>query len=153
MTPEEKFMFDLQGYIVIKNALSKDEVAELDSVADRVFPRDYADANQFKNQNGVRRTSNISLWDVSYQNLIDHPNTIPYLNELVGPKFRIDHDYCIFMTKGGTGGRLHGGPGLAGDHWYKYRDGVMRNGLTVCNILSFTCSYRGWRIWVCSGLS
>ena len=55
--------------------------------------------------------------------------------ELLGPKVRIDHDYCIFMEKGGKAGRLHGGPtmqgGVPGDHWYKCHDGTIRNGLTV----------------------
>ena len=49
----------------------------------------------------------------------------------MGPKVRLDHDYCIFMTEGGESGRLHGGPEVVGDHWYKYWDGVMRNGLSV----------------------
>ena len=35
MTPEEKFMFDLQGYIVVKNVLSQAEVDELNEIADR----------------------------------------------------------------------------------------------------------------------
>ena len=49
----------------------------------------------------------------------------------MGPKVRLDHDYCIFMNEGGQSGRLHGGPEVVGDHWYKYWDGVMRNGLSV----------------------
>jgi ectoine hydroxylase-related dioxygenase (phytanoyl-CoA dioxygenase family) len=35
------------------------------------------------------------------------------------------------MHEGDKGGGLHGGEGHEGDHWYKYRDGVMRNGLCV----------------------
>ena len=124
MTPEEKFMFDLEGYIVIKNVLTPAEVAELNALADQIFTakKDQAD----------RRTSQVSRWGAPAQALIDHPNMVPYLLELLGPKFRIDHDYCIFMTKGGRAGGLHGGEGdREADHWYKYRDGVMRNGLTV----------------------
>lgn len=124
MTPEEKFMFDLEGYIVIKNVLTPAEVAELNALADQIFTakKDQAD----------RRTSQVSRWGAPTQALIDHPNIVPYLLELLGPKFRIDHDYCIFMTKGGRAGGLHGGEGdREADHWYKYRDGVMRNGLTV----------------------
>ena len=37
---------------------------------------------------------------------------VPYLVELLGPKFRIDHDYCMFMRKGGTSGDIHGSPSL-----------------------------------------
>ena len=59
---------------------------------------------------------------------------MPYLPELLGPYFRIDHDYCIFMRRGDARGGLHGGSHLRhswGDHWYRYQDGLLRNGLTV----------------------
>ena len=129
MTPEEKFIFDLDGYIVIKNALSQEEVDHLNAIADREFGQPYDETN-------FKRMSRVSQWDPACVDLFDHPNVSPYLLELLGPKFRADHDYCIFMRKGAKRGRLHGGDGHAtggaGDHWYRYRDGVMRNGLTVC---------------------
>lgn len=129
MTPEEKFTFDLEGYLVVKNVLSQAEIDALNAIADREFPDPYGET-------GLKRVSNISQWDRAYQNLFDHPNILPYQVALLGPKFRADHDYCIFMKKGGQRGNLHGGDvehrtGHSGDHWYKYRDGVMRNGLTV----------------------
>ncbi|MCX6045160.1 MAG: phytanoyl-CoA dioxygenase family protein [Chloroflexi bacterium] len=125
MTPEEKFMFDVEGYIVIKNVLTPAEVAELNALADEIFSE--------KKELADRRKSQVSLWGPPTQALLDHPKVMPYLLELLGPKFRADHDYCIFMTKGGRAGGLHGGEGdREPDHWYKYRDGVMRNGLTVC---------------------
>jgi ectoine hydroxylase-related dioxygenase (phytanoyl-CoA dioxygenase family) len=125
MTPEEKFMFDIEGYIVIKNVLTPQEVAELNHLTDEVWPAENA-------SDIIRRTSNISQWGLPFQNLMDHPKMLPYLIELLGPKVRIDHDYCIFMKKGGKIGRLHGGESESeADHWYKYRDGRMRNGLTV----------------------
>lgn len=129
MTSEEKFMFDLEGYLVVKNVLTMDEINQLNAIADRAFSEPY-------DESGVKRTARISRWDKAYQDLFDHPKILPYLVELLGPKFRADHDYCIFMQKGAKRGNLHGGDiehvtGRAGDHWYKYRDGVMRNGLTV----------------------
>lgn len=125
MTPEEKFIFDIEGYLVIKNVLTPSEVAELNAIADKAFP---APTDGTK----ARRAFQISKWAPAYQNLMDHPKIVPYLVELIGPKFRIDHDYCIFMTKGGQQGELHGGETDSNpDHWYKYRDGVMRNGLMV----------------------
>ncbi len=129
MTPEEKFVFDLDGYIVIKNVLTPEDVPRLNAIADREFGQPYDETN-------FKRTSRVSRWDQACVDLFDHPKVVPYLLELLGPKFRADHDYCIFMKKGAQRGRLHGGDGhqvgRAGDHWYKYRDGVMRNGLTVC---------------------
>ena len=38
MTGEEKFSFDLEGYLIIKNVLSADEVTEMNEIADRAFP-------------------------------------------------------------------------------------------------------------------
>ncbi|MES2464394.1 MAG: phytanoyl-CoA dioxygenase family protein [Armatimonadota bacterium] len=123
MTPEEKFVFDLQGYLVIKNVLTESEVAEMNAIADIKFPR-------APDQTG-RRTSRVSTWGQPFQALMDHPRILPYLTTLIDAQFRLDHDYCIFMNQGDTGGSLHGGEGHEGDHWYKYRDGQMRNGLCV----------------------
>ncbi|MEE2709354.1 MAG: phytanoyl-CoA dioxygenase family protein [Gemmatimonadota bacterium] len=130
MTPEEKFMFDLEGYLVVKNVLTQDEVDELNALADQAFPGEY-------DETGLRRTSRVSRWGPPAQALIDHHKLLPYFDGLLGPHFRIDHDYCIFMRKGGKGGRLHGGPrmqlqsGVPGDHWYECYNGLIRNGLTV----------------------
>lgn len=125
MTPEEKFIFDLQGYIVVKDVLSQAEVDELNAIADQKM------ADQEEMSNGLKIPRRVSLWGKPFQNLFDHPNMIPYLSELLGPQFRADHDYGIFMRQGGRKGGLHGGDHRAGTHYYKYRDGVMRNGLTV----------------------
>ena len=130
LTTEEIFIFDLEGYLVVKNVLCKAEVDELNSLADVAFPGDYDEHN-------FRRTSWVSKWGPKFQALIDHPKITPYLNGLLGQQFRVDHDYCIFMRKGGKAGRLHGGPrmqlssGMPGDHWYAYQDGIIRNGLMV----------------------
>ena len=124
MTEEEKFLVDLQGYLVIKNVLSADEVAELNAIADETFA--------YKDGDPLDRRARCSTWGKPYQNLMDHPKIVPYLTELIDEKFRLDHDYCIFMRQGAAGGGLHGGEGHEGDHWYKYRyDGKMRNGLSV----------------------
>lgn len=124
MTDEEKFLVDLQGYLVIKNVLTADEVAELNAIADEKLP--------WKEGDRLDRRTRVSVWGKPYQNLMDHPRILPYLVELIDEKFRLDHDYCIFMRAGADGGNLHGGEGHEGDHWYKFRyDGKIRNGLSV----------------------
>ncbi|MCZ6680816.1 MAG: phytanoyl-CoA dioxygenase family protein [Candidatus Poribacteria bacterium] len=97
----------------------------MNEIANRVF------APEAGEDISDRHTFGIVHWGEPFKKLIDHPKVVPYLVELMGPKFRLDHDYCIFMNEGDTAGGLHGGNGIAGDHWYKYRDGVMRNGLSV----------------------
>ena len=123
MTPEEKFMFDLNGYLLVKNVLTPEEVSELTTAAQLHLPA--------TNAPGLDRRIRISNLSKPFQNLIDHPNILPYLITIIESKFRLDHDYSIFMTKDAPGGNLHGGEGHEGDHWYRYRDGVMKNGLTV----------------------
>ena len=108
MTKEEKFRFDLQGFLVVKNVLSADEVDALNKLADEVWP---TPAGQSEDD-GNRRTSRVSMWGPETQALFDHPNALPYMIELLGPTFRVDHDYSIFMKKGARRGRLHGGPTL-----------------------------------------
>lgn len=120
MTGEEKFQVDLEGYLVIKNVLNDVEVQEMNGFIDK------------GKTNGPP-----SLWGDPFKGLIDHPKILPYLIELLGPHVRLDHDYSLIMNEGEKRGRLHGGEdggragGNVGDHWYKYRDGVMRNGLCV----------------------
>ena len=125
LTDEEKFRFDLQGYLVVKAVLSKEECLELSALADRVWPRVEGDGR-------YRRTGPISQWHQKFLDLADHANLLPYLIDLVGSRVRLDHDYCIFMQRDEIQTALHGGPRIhETDHWYHYSDGVMRNGLTV----------------------
>ena len=67
MTGEEKFQVDLEGYLVIKNVLSDDEVAEMNDIID----------------NGDRQGPP-SLWGEPFKRLIDHPKILPYLIDLLG---------------------------------------------------------------------
>jgi hypothetical protein len=123
MTEEELFRFDLEGYLVVKQVLSAEEVAALRTIALQKSP-----ADRF----AYHRDFGASAWGDPYRALIDHPKIVPYLLDVLGPKFRLDHDYCIFMTNGGRDQDLHGGATSRNpDHWYQYRDGVIRCGLTV----------------------
>ncbi|MFB3040211.1 MAG: hypothetical protein ACE1ZS_00215, partial [Candidatus Poribacteria bacterium] len=86
MTSEEKFMFDLEGYIVLKNVLTEDEVAEMNAIADQKIAQLDPDAR-------IRSMGKPSTWGAPYQALLDHPRVLPYLLEFLGPKVRVDHDY------------------------------------------------------------
>ena len=125
LTEEEKFRFDLQGFIVLTGVLTRAECTLLSKLSDTAWPRQPGDG-------AFRRTEAISRWGGAFLNLIDHPCVLPYLVELIGPRLRADHDYCIFMRSGADGQNIHGGPmRYESDHWYHYHDGVMRNGLMV----------------------
>ena len=127
MTDEERFLFDLQGFLIVKGVLSDAELRVLNDAVDEKFD-EYAQPSEHW------RPHRCSHWGQPFVDLIDHDGLMPYLPELLGPYFRIDHDYCLFMRRGDARGGLHGGSHLRhswSDHWYRYQDGLMRNGLTV----------------------
>ena len=125
LSDEDKFLFDLRGFLVVRDVLSPGECEELIHLADDVWPRQPDDGP-------YRRFNGISAWGQPFVDLMDDDRLLPYLVELVGSRLRIDHDYCIFMREHASRHTLHGGPWrYESDHWYRYHDGVMRNGLTV----------------------
>lgn len=124
MTEEELFAFDLEGYLVVPQVLSPDEVRVLSDIAAEKCPAEGRPA--------FHREFGVLSWGAAQRALIDHPRILPYLVDTVGPKFRLDHDFALFSTRGGRDQDLHGGATEKNpDHWYRYNDGVLRCGLTV----------------------
>jgi hypothetical protein len=64
LTDEEKFMFDLEGYVVLKNVLTRAECEDYIQMADAVWPPQPDDDK-------VRRTEKISQWGQPFLDLID----------------------------------------------------------------------------------
>jgi len=74
MTEEKRFMFDLEGYLVVRNVLSKEEVERCNEVSNRI------ERDQFEvyREDGLKLARNITQWDPVVQNIIDHPKvTLP----------------------------------------------------------------------------
>ena len=65
MTDEEKFRFDLQGYLIIKGVLSRRECGELSDLADVAWPEQQEDGPN-------RRDAFASLWHERFLDLVDH---------------------------------------------------------------------------------
>ena len=78
MTEEEKFVFDLEGYLVIKDVLSQQELDDLNALMDR-----YIDGWDNHPRNDLNK---VSSWGQATKDLIDHPKILPYLVELIGPQ-------------------------------------------------------------------
>ena len=64
-TDEEKFRFDLQGFIVLPGVLTRTECTLLSELSDAAWPRQPGDG-------AFRRTEAISRWGGEFLNLIDH---------------------------------------------------------------------------------
>src|SRR5215470_7833793 len=66
MTAEEQFAFDLQGFLIVREALAADEVAALRALAAEKSPAP-ADRPAYRREFGPTR------WGQPYEALIDHP--------------------------------------------------------------------------------
>jgi hypothetical protein len=128
MDDRARYLFDLNGYLALPDALSPAQVAELDALMDERIARDVpAEAH-------THRFGDVLDWGPAVRRLIDHEPILGYLEEILGTGFRLDHDYAdlIRSGKGPIGTRLHGGavPYDAGQS-YTFMEGRPRSGLLV----------------------
>ena len=76
-------------------------------------------------------------WCLPFRKMLAHERLVPYLNEILRPGFRMDHNMSLlWMDKGSEGHTLHGssGPHFDPNQYYIFRDGRMHNGLTVVSL-------------------
>jgi ectoine hydroxylase-related dioxygenase (phytanoyl-CoA dioxygenase family) len=152
MTEVERYLFDLNGYLVLPGALSSQEVDDINAVMDQVlhdwhikansghiitgFDKETADEeNTDATKNCVGFYSGRLLdWGAPLRKLVGHDKVLPYLIALIGRTLRLDHQYAILMRArpAGVGHRLHGG-GTPYDpvHSYDFRDGRFYSALTA----------------------
>jgi len=87
MTDEQRFLFDLQGYLVVPGVLDPGQVERMLTVMDE------HSVNPPEENTDDYRFGNFLRWGDDYRNLIDHPTILPILEDLLGPRFRLDHAY------------------------------------------------------------
>jgi hypothetical protein len=130
MNAHEKYLFDLQGFLLVENALGAEQVARLNELVDARMA-EFPDAPN-------KRFGRVLAWDKSVFEVLDNARLLPYLQEIIGPRVRLDHDYLDVIRGDGTeklgpiGASLHGG-GFPFDpsQYFHFRDGRFYNGLTV----------------------
>ena len=99
MNEHEKYLFDLRGYLVVKNALTAEQVADLSSRLEEV--RAVKERSIFGSDRTFFRKADDPAWSSpsllewggTYIELIDLPTIAPYLETLLGANYRLDHDY------------------------------------------------------------
>ena len=150
MNEYERYLFDLNGYLVVEDFLTPAEVAALneaiDRNPDRIVERDspLKPSSTLKGDFVRGDLEGMLMWPKPwcqpFRELIDHPKLVPYLDELLGPRFLLDHIYGIAMSRGAQGLHLHGGGTRAAEddsdhgethYYFRYHNGRIRNGLTV----------------------
>jgi hypothetical protein len=145
VTAEERFIFDLQGCILLKNVLSADECQKYLDVVDRLegLPHDDISRRDRYNrtgrpsqptlqlQNSFKRLNGLLRLDPSFDALIAHPGVYPYLEAFIeGPQ--LINTWSITKTKGEEGGGWHRG---VEPSQYSCRNGKIRT--TMLNVIWF----------------
>ena len=142
MTETEKYLFDVHGYLVIKGALSPEEVAAANAAIDhhanqiQLRPNDLAHGSStLRGTTGRGDLGGMLTWgkphcDV-FRQMIVHPNIAPYLEELLGPGFRFEGMSLITMNEGAEGFWFHeGATPYDRSRNFHYHNGRMYCGLT-----------------------
>jgi hypothetical protein len=128
MTEEEKYLFDLQGYLVLKGVLDAKTIADMhqDMETHGVTNPD--------NDPNKSRFGGFFEWGKNWRDLIDHPKLLPVLRGILGEKFRIDHAYGMAARVGGEEGHFgmhHEGGMFQHGCYYVTHGEQMHNGLIV----------------------
>ena len=138
---EQQYLFDLNGYLVIKDVLSPDEVGELDALIDaQDLPPPQDNSPRFGSAAGaIRKTGTGFLqWGEPFVRLMDHPSLLSILRFRLGECFRLERIYGIHMRKGMPAGKLHADYGatarnidaLPGEY-HPFRDHRMPSGFVT----------------------
>lgn len=133
------FNFDLNGFLILKNALTAEEVTAINATLDampplqpqewygRVHRQDYvhADVPPW----GVN-LQNIVEAGAAFENLIDHPSWLGYCQKFVGQEdLYIDENFVTIRDTAGTGSPLHSGAHKrAMRTQFRYHDGKFHCG-------------------------
>jgi len=125
ISQKEKYLFDLNGFVVVRKALSESELVEISEAIDQQagfverntdMTRNTKSDSPLRGAGGTRNDcGGILSWPrphcLPFRKLLAHPKLIPYLNTFLGQGYRLDHSpFLISQSAGSEGFHLHGGP-------------------------------------------
>lgn len=95
-SPLEEYLFDLRGFIILRGALSGEEVAACNEVIDRIPPLERTEWwgwVQRENHSEPRGRSYQQIYEAGepFERLIDHPSYLNYLLRFVGGQGTFDY--------------------------------------------------------------
>ena len=127
MTPREKFLFDLNGFLVIRGVFTPEEIASANAAVDN------HKANLMPRGDGLKNTKagtplaatgprndmgGMLYWpkeqSSTFREVLTHPRLVPYYTALMGEGYRLDHQPLLVAQDANSEGfSLHGGPVVA----------------------------------------
>ncbi|WOX07339.1 phytanoyl-CoA dioxygenase family protein [Streptomyces sp. N50] len=141
LSEHEKFLFDVNGYLVVEDILEAGHLKELndafDQAGDRVGQLGFSLAEKAERFQGEHRRDEFNEpfdWPkpacLAFRKLLSLPASVELMLELIGDGFRYDTMKGTIMKPGTEGYRLHGAGGIPGDlRFYRVSDGRMSSGL------------------------
>lgn len=136
MNADQKYFFDLTGYLVLDDVLSREHCQQLIDTVKRI-----ADTPREQLPKGVGHSEpspgEISVGDLTsadplFANLIDLPPVIDVLQEIIDPMLRLEIAYARIRRRGYDGLEMHGGgDGVDPVFSYRYFNGKIYSAHTV----------------------
>lgn len=146
MTEYEKYFFDVNGYLIVEDILTAQQVEALNDAIDhnpdriRLREGELSLSHGSPALEGTHGRGDIGgilnwpkPWCQPFRDLLSHPPALRYMLELIGNGCRYGNANGISMTTGAEGCILHGGGTALNQHFYRYQNGKMWNNLMgVC---------------------
>ncbi|MBN98282.1 MAG: hypothetical protein CME16_03395 [Gemmatimonadetes bacterium] len=146
---DEKYLFDLAGYLVLRQVLTPEDVARCNEAIDchqeQLVPHERRFEGESKALTSPIRQlwlEGMMAWERPYcepfRELLVQPKIQPYLSEILGGGYRLDHEpSLVAMEKGCAGHYMHGGgvERLDFSQTYMYKQGRIFCGMTVVEFM------------------
>ena len=145
MTPEERYLFDLHGYLVLRGVLSPDIRRRLNETIDHLetlddsqtaalgTERKYRASDNVYAQTGAPSEGGLGDYDCEvlryggpFEELIDLPQTLLYIEEMISEPSRLDAASFMSRNSGGAFRFHHGYAELLPYSEYAFRDGAFK---------------------------
>jgi len=156
MNDDDKYIFDLNGYIIIRGVLNPEQIsaaneaiaARESDMIERVEPalRNAVKDTGFDGTGpGRKDLGQVFEWgpdSIVFKSILAHPRLIPYFHGLLGKGYRMDHlPFVIAQDIGSEGFKLHGGTidcesGAYNPHIaYSCHQNTIRSSLLGCSLV------------------
>jgi ectoine hydroxylase-related dioxygenase (phytanoyl-CoA dioxygenase family) len=132
MTPEQKFLFDLNGFVLIENALTPEEIAAYREGIYRLCHEKAPDGADWNEQGEPRRTLRVTRpieRDPLFLNLVDHPSVLPILQTVLGESLILIDNDVELSPRHNNQNSWHRG---CGTHGYHAADGKFQCTMVKC---------------------
>ena len=144
MTREEAYLFDLQGFLVLRQILPTEMVSALNETVDAIeslsdeeartrgVPRRYTQGSPYATLGLAEKgnlndyTCDILTYGSLFEELIDWAPVLPYVESMIGESFRLDGTTFMCRNPGGAIAFHHGYAELLPYSEYAFENGAFR---------------------------